>query len=366
MVEVTENEIVECQVKVSSIKQHASDLQAFFAMKELEKDVFIKDKFLQSLLDKNTSKQMSMIFRPSAILQTLVSDAQTFGKVLIENKPNKVVLNRYKGKQAQMTVVKVNSYAIDCISLKLFKTIEEPGFDIRDCCLLPDGRTAFTNYFDNNIRICNTNGSFDCDVDANCLAFGLECINKDTLIVTSGYSTNHSITFIDLIDKQIKKRKTLKKTAYGIAGGDGGPIYYSSSDGIHVINLQDESEHKIVREEWFGSCYVATFANNIYHTNPDKNSVTCYDLKGNKLWTFKKDDNLKHPLGISVDNNGNVFVVGLRSENVVVISADGTRNREVLSSKDGCYQPWSLHYNRSSRHFLVANTAAKAFIYNCI
>jgi DNA-binding beta-propeller fold protein YncE len=44
---------------------------------------------------------------------------------------------------------------------------------------------------------------------------------------------------------------------------------------------------------------------------------------------------LKSPRGISVDNDGNVYVVGCSSNNIVVISPDGQRHRQVLSSGDG-------------------------------
>jgi DNA-binding beta-propeller fold protein YncE len=46
------------------------------------------------------------------------------------------------------------------------------------------------------------------------------------------------------------------------------------------------------------------------------------------------------PRGISVDNDGNVYVVGNRSNNVVVISPDGQRHRKLLSFKDGLSYPF--------------------------
>lgn len=73
---------------------------------------------------------------------------------------------------------------------------------------------------------------------------------------------------------------------------------------------------------------------------------------------------LKYPTGISVDNNGNVFVVGGTRNSVVVISADGKRHRVLFSSKDGLDNPWSLHYDRSTHQLLVANFNNNAFVYS--
>jgi hypothetical protein len=57
---------------------------------------------------------------------------------------------------------------------------------------------------------------------------------------------------------------------------------------------------------------------------------------------------LQRPLGFSVDNDGNVYTVGFYSNNVVVISPDGQRHRQLLSSKDGLSYPHVLDYDRNS------------------
>ncbi|CAG2231471.1 unnamed protein product [Mytilus edulis] len=72
-------------------------------------------------------------------------------------------------------------------------------------------------------------------------------------------------------------------------------------------------------------------------------------------WTFHNESVLKTPYGIDVDNDGNVFVVGHRSNNVVVISSDGKRHREILTVSDGLDNPMSLHYSGTTNQLLVAN-----------
>ncbi|CAC5411742.1 unnamed protein product [Mytilus coruscus] len=51
-----ENKTLDFQRNISTIKQHASDLHAFLAIKKLENDVLAEEKFLQSLIDKNPLK----------------------------------------------------------------------------------------------------------------------------------------------------------------------------------------------------------------------------------------------------------------------------------------------------------------------
>ncbi|CAC5388354.1 unnamed protein product [Mytilus coruscus] len=94
--------------------------------------------------------------------------------------------------------------------------------------------------------------------------------------------------------------------------------------------------------------YVTTFAENIYHTNNQTHCVTCYSLLDGKVqWTFDNICVLKEPRCISVDNNGNVFVVGKASNNVVVLSADGKQHKEILKASDDLLSPYTLDCNGS-------------------
>jgi DNA-binding beta-propeller fold protein YncE len=69
-------------------------------------------------------------------------------------------------------------------------------------------------------------------------------------------------------------------------------------------------------------------------------------------------DPLKHGYP---DNDGNVYVVGFSSNNVVVISPDGQRHRQLLSSKDGLRV---LDYDRSTNSLLVVNESSTAFLFD--
>jgi len=76
--------------------------------------------------------------------------------------------------------------------------------------------------------------------------------------------------------------------------------------------------------------YVATFGDKLYYTNYLINTVTCCDLQGRTQWEFKDERVLRCPFGISVGNDGNVYVFGRNSSNIVVISSDGQRHRQLF------------------------------------
>ena len=128
-----------------------------------------------------------------------------------------------------------------------------------------------------------------------------------------------------------------------------------------MLHLSDNSVSDIINSNVSGVNYVATSSDKLYYTNSDTDAVTCCDLHGTTQWKFKDNRVLRGPLGISVDNDGNVYVVGFSSNNVVVISPDGQHHRQLLSSKDGLCV---LDYDRSTNRLLVVNESSTAFLFD--
>jgi DNA-binding beta-propeller fold protein YncE len=90
--------------------------------------------------------------------------------------------------------------------------------------------------------------------------------------------------------------------------------------------------------------------------------VTCCDLHGTTQWEFKDTRVLKGPVGISVDNDGNVYVVCYSSNNGVVISSHGQRHRQLLFAHTGLEKPRVLDYDKSTNRLLVVNQSSTAFL----
>jgi DNA-binding beta-propeller fold protein YncE len=110
--------------------------------------------------------------------------------------------------------------------------------------------------------------------------------------------------------------------------------------------------------------YVATSQDKLYYTNYENHTVTCCDLHGTTQWEFNSDRVLQEPGGISVDNDGNVYVFGFKSNSVVVISSDGKRHIQLLSSKDSLVKPCVLEYDKFTNRLLVVNNERTAFLFD--
>ncbi|XP_071123422.1 uncharacterized protein [Mytilus edulis] len=366
--EKKEKEIEEYQRNIVNIKQHATDLQVFLSMKKIEEDVNSKNKFLKSLVEGKNFNQISLSYEINTSIKKILSDIRSFGEVRIETKSGEIVLIRKKVKQAQTMVPTVQSrYTIENIVLMKQKTINIPENQIHGCCILPDGRMAFTLYTECKVIVFNLKGLKDFEVKLSCYAFDIVYNSEDnTLAVSSGGSFQQYITIIDLAKKRIKKTISLDSTSYGIALKDNRLIYSARDKGIRMMNLNEESISTIVRDILPHDCHTASFRDNIYHTNRETSTVTCYNLQGKIQWTFLNQSVLENIQGIDVDSDGNVYVVGSVSNNVVVISPDGQRHREVLTASDGLMIPVSLHYSGQNNQLLVANFSNTAYTFDVI
>ncbi|CAG2253549.1 unnamed protein product [Mytilus edulis] len=188
--------------------------------------------------------------------------------------------------------------------MKIHKKINLQGKWIYGCCMLPDGRLVFTYNRERKVRVFNNQGSKEFEMKIPCGAFDIVYISNDnTLVVTSGESDIQCLTVINLERKKIKKTISLSSDNYGIVLKDNQLIYSAFNKGIRMINLYDETLSDIVREEMASEGYIATFKDNIYHTHRLNHTVTCYNVQGEKQWTFKNEIILNNPLGIDVDSD---------------------------------------------------------------
>jgi DNA-binding beta-propeller fold protein YncE len=104
----------------------------------------------------------------------------------------------------------------------------------------------------------------------------------------------------------------------------GKTIYYcTGNNGLKMLSLSDKYVSDIINIDMSDVYYVAISGDKLYYTNCVTHTVRCCYLHGTTQKEFSDERVLQCPHGISVDNDGNVYVVGFHSKNVVVISPEG-------------------------------------------
>ena len=364
-----QKELTEYHTDIVNIKRYASELQTFLAVKQIEKDVETQDKCLQLLVNSDSLNQTKLSYKIDFRLKTIAASIEKFGDVVVESKPCEMNLVRKKDRQAQMMVADLSPpMSVQNIQLKLKQKINTKGTNIKGCSFLPDGRMVLSCYANDTVSFINQEGVelFQIDKDkTRSYTYDTVYIKEDNSIaVSSGCGDHICIIIIDIESQKVMTTISMDTHIFGMAIR-GGTIYYCTGNKVlKMLNLSDRSTSDVIKSGMSRVKYVATSGDRLYYTNWLTNSLTCCDLYGTTQWVFKDKRVLQNPLGISVDNDGNVYVIGYDSNNVVVFSPDGQRHRQLLSSRNGLKNPSVLDYDKSENRLLVVNKSRAAVLFD--
>jgi hypothetical protein len=361
-----QKELTEHLTNIVNIKKYASNLQIYLAVKEIEKDVETQDTCLQSIVN---SDNLKLAYKIDSCLTTITTSIKMLGEVVIESKPSGLTFVRKKDKQAQMMVADLSlPMSLENIQLKLKQKINIKANMMRGCSLLPDDRMVLSCYDTDYVSFINKEGvelfQIGKDRTGSDTFDAVYIKDNNSVAVSSGWGVNRCIAIIAIESQKVMTTISMDTNTFGMAVR-GRTIYYSTRNkGLKMLNLNDKSVSDIINGDMSGVFYVATSGEKLYYTDNSTGTVTCCDLHGTTQWEFTDEHGLHGSNGISVDNDGNVYVVGYYSSNLVVISPDGQRHRQLLSSEDGLKEPIVIDYDKSTNRLLVVNNNGTAFLFD--
>ncbi|XP_052075303.1 uncharacterized protein LOC127712734 [Mytilus californianus] len=336
-------------------------------MKQIEKDIFKEESYIQSISKSEQMHHIDILFQKDTTLQELTITIKTLGEVVMSYSACNILIQQGRNKQAQI-IVPPSTKHFDDISLKLKQTIKTNLEAVRRCTFLPDGRLVFASCNGNHVSVLKPDGSADINLNNIGPIWDVVYIGDNSVAVTSGGTVySKQINIIDVLNRKVKKAFNVNSANYGVTFKDGKLIYCAGDQGLKMISLSNASITSITSSKMSSMANIATHGENLFYTNENNHNVTCCDFHGNTLWTFSESSVLNHPFGISVENDGNVYVAGVWTHNVVVITVDGQRHRKLLSTKDGLNCPAAVEYDRSNNKLLVANNNDRnAFVYDFV
>jgi hypothetical protein len=358
-----EKEILECQDNLQNIKTHATDLQTFLGLKQIEHEIAKNERFVQSLIENQKVSKITLHYNIKKLIETITTDVDCFGEVITSITPCDITLVRRKDKQAQMMVAGVPARSISNICLKLKHQFTTGCNDIAGCSILTDGKMAFIDNNSGFLQILNVDGSKERNLSLPIWrALDVACIDQNTAAITSSVTT--SIKLVDLnTGKSVKHILTNTKCS-GITSTNGMLVFCAIGKGLTKVDLKDQNIVEIVAFATDIWSRVTSFNDRLYYTDSERSEVVCCDINGTIFWTFGDKSVLKAPSSITIDDFGHVYVVGANPVNVIIISPDGKEHRQLLSKADRLDNPRALHYDRQTRQLLVANANTSALIYS--
>ena len=255
------------------------------------------------------------------------------------------------------------------VNIKLPNDGESPY--ITGCTFLSNGRILLCDYNNKKVKLIDSDMSVKKSLILPECPLNVAAIGENEAIITFG---NAAIKNLDLIytqpDLKLGKKIILPDKCRGLQVVNN-EIYTtchkdSGHDEIWRLNRAGNIMSKSVltqsSSEWphyLGLC-LAGFCPRVYLTDWANSRVTCFQLDGKIVYQYK-DKGLKRTLGIYVDSVGNSLVCGPGSQNIVVITADGRKQGELLTSKD-ITLPRCIDYRPEDNTLIVGCENSKLFV----
>jgi hypothetical protein len=354
------------QRDISAAKEYASYLQTFLGSKTIEEEVKKEEEYLMTLSEDGGLQQLNIRYNINTKIKDILSTITTFGSVSIETSPQSVVIKTMKANQAHiMHVIQHPSVkSINDIKLTLHSTFNIPkgkgNINITGCIVCPNDKIIFVDYYNSRLVILDEDGTFDKAIPCSLgYPFDVTCLD-DTNVAVSTYS---GIEIINIDSIKTERCITTSKPCRGVTHHKGVLLWCELQTGIQMMKLSDDIITTLVKQNNLPyDSYITTCGDNIYQTNRDTNKVTCYTINGEKLWEYEDPFVLNGPLGVTVDNNYNIYVTSRISHSVVVLEPDGRYGRQLISRDYGLNEPAGIHKYKNS--LLVTNYFGTASLYH--
>ncbi|XP_071162385.1 uncharacterized protein [Mytilus edulis] len=306
-------------------------------------------------------------------ITSLLKDVDYFAGVKVDESTINCPFKDSKIDQAQIQVPIANRHqvptrrSIDNTKLKLRKKlkIEQNGrrMETTGCAILSNGNLLFADNAGKNVMMeYNKDGRLIRDIPVSAKPWNMTVIGTDQVAVS--YDTLNYIDIIDLKKIIVMKTVTLKNNFWGISYSNGKIYVVVYCVGIVVLDIDGTVLNTIKCDKL--AFNIASIEDKIYYTVPFASTVKCCTTTGNNIWNFKDTSHVT-PRGIATDSANNVFVLGLHSNNLMILQDDGTVSKILLTKADGLNKPTRLYYNKETNILLVCNTQdGTAFLYSVL
>ena len=341
---------------VNNTMKYASDLQIVLAENDITRVVDGEVKKQKGAFNYDLL-ELKLDFPPE--LKSCVKDISKFGVVSVSKKHCSTSLTTGAELEAHISLPQLTRKT----SVN-FQARTRGRVCINGCDILPNGKLVFAEQQGQLLLMFSNNGNYEKDmVRFSGIPFEVSYIGEN--IVAVAIWDKHEVVFVNVIANRIINTVNIGHECFGTdftmdrLAIQTLPVYTSS----HIVYL-DPTGRLLERVNISNG-----FSRNISLRDgtikcTDQSRIYCYTLTGQQKWTFKDEHVLRKPVGIALDKHYNVYVAGKETNNVVVLSPDGTNCRQILTESDGLKEPSSLRINIDRNELLVCNLKGPAFLFS--
>jgi hypothetical protein len=328
--EVTELSSIKCTVDnwkviLDNCVQHGSEQQFLVEMDRITRKNFDLNKEMKEAILQ--PKRSLVTFQPNKFLSEFQTNVDFFGDLTLDS------VNFLSG------------------SIKILKTIEidtEKSEARRVNGLFVPNFLIITDLINRQVIKYNENYVYLSSLSLPKELSDITSMGEDTVAVASLQSDG--IYLINIKTMTLTKTINVSSNIYGLQYVEGefitafcGTLRWLSTEGLR---LRDSENH---REAWL----VRSLGKNSYICADGKNAVS-YTKDERKQFTYSSPT-LSNPRGIDVDVDGNIYIVGYKSDNIHQITSEGKHVRTISTTDFGISEPWVLRFKPNSAVFLLTS-----------
>ncbi|XP_063411394.1 zinc-binding protein A33-like [Mytilus trossulus] len=354
-IESKTDQVEEKQKDFSKMVEFSTDLQTYFVLHEVEKVIKQEEQFINKLksADKLREKRMKV---DCFDLESTVRCTKEFGKLSIYLSPNNLQLKTKVESQLQSYFKNPVLSIVKPVLKQRFKMPKNP-VHISGCQILPNSDIVFVDQEHNSLLLFNNAGVFVKEIMTFINTPSDICYVRQREIAVT-LLDKRRVFIIDVDRNKVVRRTDVDGRCCGICTYEQMMYVICDANSVLVLDfdLNVENSIQIVTNSL---SRIAVFGDRLYCTHSIDNSVVCYSKEGEKFWFF--NDEIRFPFGIDIDKNGFVYVACKGSNNIIILSQDGTKKEVIMSEDSGVEKPLALNIDRELSIFVFSNENGESF-----
>ncbi|XP_063412550.1 uncharacterized protein LOC134695262 [Mytilus trossulus] len=331
-----------------SLKQHSSEIHLFQLVKFLDAKTYQKE---LEIRDIQAATVPILKYHPPEFESNISKLVPDLGTITVENV------------QVQMSLLDIDQQG-QCLvrderklSLKhSFPTTKlGNGVTIYRGCFIPDDRLLLCHSIRKQLIVCKLDGSNSSVIDLDYEPLNISLYDKNHAIVSVG---DAGIQIIDLTS--LKPGRIIKVEGHcsGITCVKDKIWVKNKSYTLTIVDI-DGKVLQVIQTTFDPWIICANQDGGVYYTEQYISKVYVVTSDGKEREIYSSPD-LRFPIGVAVDDRGDVFVSGWLSNNTHKIYNDGQKHDIVLTADDGIHVPTVLSYNKETNELLVLHDDGKS------
>ncbi|VDI09059.1 tripartite motif-containing protein 2/3 [Mytilus galloprovincialis] len=222
--------------------------------------------------------------------------------------------------------------------------------DIRGCSIINDNVVCFADRGNNRLIFMTLQG-YQKEIKLTCEPVDIATVDHAKVAVSMYDNT------IKIINIESWKWEDFsfsdENTIGGLAFYENQIFSRVGGIGYLIIDLSGKVQ-QTVTIEGSNMPYVSVSQDKLYSARWDTGEIFCFDLQGKTNWKLEYKSLVNPPNGITTDSEGNAYVTGSFSNNVIFISSDGKETKEIISSSENLKNPIAIDYDKKTDRLLVS------------